>query len=111
MTLTAHENGTSPMRQAAEAAEAATGLRAEIIWGVLMISPTPRFKHARVINVINEQLMSALPEGLEAFQVASVALPCDPDDHATTGRRLTPAGARTVRASFRCRRRRTRPRR
>ncbi|MCH6161886.1 Uma2 family endonuclease [Streptomyces marispadix] len=27
--------------------------------------------------------MSALPEGLEAFQVASVALPNDPDDYAT----------------------------
>lgn len=83
MTLTAHEHGTSPMRLAAEAAEEATGLRAEIIWGVLMMSPTPRFKHARVINVIYEQLMSALPEGLEAFQVASVALPYDPDDYAT----------------------------
>jgi Uma2 family endonuclease len=82
VTLTAHEHGTSPMRQAAEVAEEATGLRAEIIWGVLMMSPTP-FKHARVINVINEQLMSALPEGLEAFQVASVALPYDPDDYAT----------------------------
>ncbi|OEV03402.1 hypothetical protein AN216_11800 [Streptomyces oceani] len=71
------------LRRAAELAEEATGLRAEIIRGVLMMSPTPRLKHARVINVINRQLVPALPAELETFQVASLALPRDPEDYAT----------------------------
>jgi Uma2 family endonuclease len=83
VTAMLSERGMTPLRRAAEAAEEASGLRAEIIRGVLMMSPTPRIKHARVINAIYDQLRPALPEGLEAFQVTSVALPYDPDDYAT----------------------------
>ncbi len=83
MPLTIPEADMSSLRQAAEAAEEATGLRAEIIRGVLMMSPSPRGKHARVINVLVRQLLPTLPEGLEAFQVASLGLPHDPDDYAT----------------------------
>jgi Uma2 family endonuclease len=83
VTAMLSERGMTPLRRAAEAAEEATGLRAEIIRGVLMMSPTPRIKHARVINAVYDQLRSSLPEGLEAFQVTSVALPYDPDDYAT----------------------------
>jgi len=56
MTLTAPETGMSPLRRAAEAAEEATGLRAEIIRGLLMMSPTPPGKHAGTINVVYDQL-------------------------------------------------------
>lgn len=83
MTLTIPEADMSSLRQAAEAAEEATGLRAEIIRGILMMSPTPRGKHARVVNVLVRQLFAALPEGWENYQVASLGLPHDPDDYAT----------------------------
>lgn len=83
MTLTIPEADMSSLRQAAEAAEEATGLRAEIIRGVLMMSPTPRLKHALVINALYDQLKPALPEGWVPLQVASVPLPQDPDDYAT----------------------------
>ncbi|WP_237322985.1 Uma2 family endonuclease [Streptomyces sp. JJ36] len=73
----------SMLRKAAEAAEEATGLRAEIIRGVLMMSPTPRLKHAHIINAIYDQLRPALPEGYEPLQVASLSLPHDPEDYAT----------------------------
>jgi Uma2 family endonuclease len=71
------------LRRAAEAAEEASGLRAEIIRGVLMMSPTPRGQHAGIINVIAKQLYTQLPDHLDAFQVASVCMPGDPDDYAT----------------------------
>ncbi|MCU4749137.1 Uma2 family endonuclease [Streptomyces sp. G-5] len=73
----------TPLRRAAEAAEDASGLRAEIIRGVLMMSPTPRGKHAGIINKLYDQLRPALPDGLQPFQVASIALPHDPDDYAS----------------------------
>jgi Uma2 family endonuclease len=73
----------SRLRRTAEAAEEATGLHAEIIRGVLMMSPTPRGKHAKVVNAVIRQLLPVLPDDLDAFQMASVALPHDPDDYAT----------------------------
>ncbi|MBO8188502.1 Uma2 family endonuclease [Streptomyces spirodelae] len=83
MNMTVPERGMTGLRRTAEAAEEATGLRAEIIRGVLMMSPTPRGKHAKVVNVVERQLLPVLPDGLDAFQLASVALPHDPDDYAT----------------------------
>lgn len=83
MTLTSPERDMTPLRKAAEAAEAASGLRAEIIRGVLMMSPTPRGRHAGIVNRLYNQLLPALREGLEPFQVASVPMPGDPDDYAT----------------------------
>jgi Uma2 family endonuclease len=71
------------LRHKAEAAEEASGLRAEIIRGILMMSPSPTGKHAGIINKLLKQLLPALPERLEAFQNASLALPHDPDDYAT----------------------------
>jgi Uma2 family endonuclease len=70
-------------RRTAEAAEKATGLRAEIIRGVLMMSPSPSGKHAGIINKLLRQLLPFLPEHLEPFHNASLALPHDPDDYAT----------------------------
>jgi Uma2 family endonuclease len=92
MTLASPERGMSPLRKAAEAAEEATGLRAEIIRGILMMSPTPRGKHAGIINSLYDQLRPALPEGLRPFQVASVALPGDRDDYATPDLLVCDAG-------------------
>ncbi len=83
MTLTSLERGMTPLRKAAEAAEEATGLRAEIIRGILMMSPTLRGKHAGIINDLYDQLRPALPDRLRPFQVASVPMPDDPDDYAT----------------------------
>jgi Uma2 family endonuclease len=82
----------TPLRKAAEAAEEASGLRAEIIRGVLMMSPTPRGKHAGVVNAISRQLIAALPPHLDVFQVASVPLPDDPDDYATPDLMVCDAG-------------------
>lgn len=92
MTLMSPERGMTTLRKAAEAAEKASGLRAEIIRGVLMMSPTPRGKHAGIINVINKQMLGALPSHLDAFQVSSVSMPGDPDDYATPDLLVCDAG-------------------
>ncbi|MFH8371504.1 Uma2 family endonuclease [Streptomyces sp. NPDC018031] len=92
MTLATPENGMSPLRRAAEAAEEATGLRAEIIRGVLMMSPALRGKHAGIINELYDQLRPALPEHLRPFQVASLPLPYDRDDYATPDLLVCDAG-------------------
>ncbi|MFI8926737.1 Uma2 family endonuclease [Streptomyces sp. NPDC053474] len=83
MTLTSPERAMTRLRKAAEAAEEASGLRAEIIRGVLMMSPTPRGKHAKAINDLYDRLRPVLPEHLSAFQVSSVCMPDNPDDYAT----------------------------
>jgi Uma2 family endonuclease len=92
MTLTTPERDMTPLRKAAEAAEEATGLRAEIIRGVLMMSPTPRGKHAGIINDLYDQLRPAVPEHVRPFQVASVAMAGDPDDYATPDLLVCDAG-------------------
>jgi Uma2 family endonuclease len=92
MPLMHSERGITPLRRAAEEAEKASGLRAEIIRGVLMMSPTPRGKHAGIINALTKQLIAVLPSHLDCFQVASVSLPGDPDDYATPGLMVRDAG-------------------
>jgi Uma2 family endonuclease len=72
------------LREAAEAIEAVTGLRVQIVGGKLVMSPTPRGKHAGVVKRLRRQLESAvLPEGLDVYEVSSIALPEDPDDYVT----------------------------
>jgi Uma2 family endonuclease len=83
MTMTTPERVMTPLRKAAEAAEEASGLRAEIIHGILMMSPTPRGKHAGIITDLFAQLLPVLPADLAPYQVASLPLPHDPDDYAT----------------------------
>ncbi|MFB7895092.1 Uma2 family endonuclease [Streptomyces xiamenensis] len=83
MTPMTANPGMTPLRRAAEAAEDASGLRAEIIRGVLMMSRTPCGKHNGIITDLFRQLIPALPEHLLPFPVSSVALPHDPDDYAT----------------------------
>lgn len=71
------------LRETAEKIEELTGLRVQVLGGSLVMSPTPRGKHAGVIARLRRQLESALPEGLAAYEVSSIALPDDPDDYAT----------------------------
>jgi Uma2 family endonuclease len=82
----------TPLRRAAEAAENASGLRAEIIRGVVMMSPPPPGKHAGIINALSKQLISALPGHLDRFQVAAAPMPDDPDDYAAPDLMVCDAG-------------------
>ncbi|WP_225098102.1 Uma2 family endonuclease [Streptomyces sp. CoH27] len=81
-------NGPPPrpgnLRQVAEKIEEATGLRVQIVGGKLVMSPTPRGKHAGVVKRLRRQLEGAsLPDGLDVYEVSSIALPDDPDDYVT----------------------------
>ncbi|WP_079054588.1 Uma2 family endonuclease [Streptomyces graminilatus] len=50
----------------------------------LVVSPTPPGKHAGVVKQVRRQLEAvALPDGLDVYEVSSIALPGDPDDYAT----------------------------
>ncbi|MBA4865552.1 Uma2 family endonuclease [Streptomyces sp. PSKA54] len=71
------------LREVAEKLEEATGLRVQIVGGKLVMSPTPRGKHAGVVVRLRRQLGEALPEGLAAYEMSSIALPDDPDDYVT----------------------------
>ncbi|MFG2027566.1 Uma2 family endonuclease [Streptomyces sp. NPDC048825] len=71
------------LREIAEKIEGATGLRVQIVGGKLVMSPTPRGKHAGVVWQLRQQLDGVLPEGLGAFEMSSIALPEDPDDYVT----------------------------
>lgn len=72
------------LREIAEKIEDATGLRVQILGGKLVVSPTPRGKHAGVVKQLRRQLEAAvLPDGLDVYEVSSIALPEDPDDYAT----------------------------
>ncbi|WP_327696470.1 Uma2 family endonuclease [Streptomyces sp. NBC_00459] len=72
------------LREIAERIEDATGLRVQILGGKLVMSPTPRGKHAGVVKQVRRQLEAvALPDGLDVYEVSSIALPEDPDDYAT----------------------------
>ncbi|MFR0353505.1 Uma2 family endonuclease [Streptomyces sediminimaris] len=72
------------LREVAEEIEAATGLRAQIMGGKLVMSPTPGGKHAGVVRRLRRQLEDGvLPEGLDMYEVSSIALPDDPDDYVT----------------------------
>ncbi|WP_232838727.1 Uma2 family endonuclease [Streptomyces geranii] len=75
---------TGAEAEAAEKVEAATGLRVQILGGKFVTSPTPRGKHAGVVKQLRRQLeAAALPDGLDVYEVSSIALPDDPDDYAT----------------------------
>ncbi|WP_308295530.1 Uma2 family endonuclease [Streptomyces sp. MUM 178J] len=71
------------LREVAEQIEASTGLRVEIIGGSLVMSPTPRGKHAGTIRRLRIQIEPRLPASLAPYEMSSVALPEDPDDYAT----------------------------
>jgi Uma2 family endonuclease len=71
------------LRALAERAEVATGLRAEIIDGEIMLSPRPRGKHFGVLRRLRNQLEAQLPPHLASGEVISLAMPAGADDYAT----------------------------
>ncbi|MGP4052420.1 Uma2 family endonuclease [Streptomyces sp. 2A115] len=79
------------LREIAEKIEDATGLRVQIVGGKLVMSPSPRGKHAGVVVRLRRQLESVLPEGLGAYEVSSIALPGEPDDYVTPDLIVLPA--------------------
>lgn len=83
MTLPVLHPRPGNLREVAEQIEASTGLRVEIIGGSLVMSPTPRGKHAGTIRRLRVQIEPRLPEGMAPYEMSSVAMPEDPDDYAT----------------------------
>lgn len=71
------------LREVAERIEEATGLRVQVLGGKLVMSPTPRGKHAGVIRGLRLEIEPALPDGSGAYEVSSVMMPDDRDDYAT----------------------------
>lgn len=67
-------------------------MRAEIIRGVLMMSPPRRGRQAGIINKLCGQLRPALPDQLRPYQVASVSMPDNKDDYATPDLLVCDAG-------------------
>ena len=57
-----------------------------------MMSPTPRGKHAGIINELYDHLRPALPDHLRPYQAASVSMPDDRDDYATPDLLVCDAG-------------------
>lgn len=55
------------------------GYRTEIIEGSLVVSPTPSYRHARIIRSIERLLDRNGPEGLESLQWVTVEIPQDED--------------------------------
>lgn len=91
MTLAPMRLHAGSLREAAEKIEDATGLRVEIIGGVLMMSPTPRGKHGGVVYRLAKMIRQGLPENLVAIQMASLDRPDDPDDYVTPDLLVGPA--------------------
>ncbi|MFF2142558.1 Uma2 family endonuclease [Kitasatospora sp. NPDC058190] len=71
------------LRDVAEEIEQSTGLRVQIIGGTLVISPTPRGKHAGTVKRLSRQLDAKLPAGLGAYEVSSINMPDNAEDYAT----------------------------
>ncbi|WP_017541021.1 Uma2 family endonuclease [Nocardiopsis halophila] len=90
MTLPVMHPRPGNLRQVAESIEASTGLRVEIIGGSLVMSPTPRGKHAGTIRRLRVQIESHLPADLAPYEVTSIALPEDEDDYATPDLTILP---------------------
>ncbi|MFE2727873.1 Uma2 family endonuclease [Kitasatospora sp. NPDC059327] len=71
------------LRDAAEEIERSTGLHVQIIGGTLVMSPTPRGKHAGTVRRLRIQLDPRLPSGLGAFEVSSILMPDNDEDYVT----------------------------
>ncbi|MFB7127848.1 Uma2 family endonuclease [Kitasatospora xanthocidica] len=71
------------LRDVAEEIEQRTGLRVQIIGGTLVMSPTPRGKHAGTVQVLRDQLIPKLPKDLRVYENSSICMPDNEDDYAT----------------------------
>lgn len=83
MTPPAPGRRPGSLRAAAEAIEASSRLRVEVIGGGLVVSPPHRGKHAGTIRRLRVRMEPLLPSGLAPYEVSSIALPGDEDDYAT----------------------------
>ncbi len=83
MTVPAMHPRPGHLRAVAEKIERATGLRVEILGGSLVMSPTPRGKHAGTIRRLRQQIEVRMRAGLAAYEVSSVQMPGDNDDYCT----------------------------
>ena len=71
------------LREVAEKIEEATGLRVQVLGGKLVMSPTPRGKHAKVIYLLEQVIRPQLPPELVAVEMSSIEMPDEPDDYVT----------------------------
>jgi Uma2 family endonuclease len=71
------------LREVAEEIEEATGLRVQVLGGKLVMSPTPRGKHAGVVYELEELIRPKLPRALVATEMSSIEMPDEPDDFVT----------------------------
>ncbi|MET7480942.1 Uma2 family endonuclease [Streptomyces sp. NPDC005648] len=71
------------LREVAEKIEEATGLRVQVLGGKLVMSPTPRGKHAKVVHLLEDMVRPKLPAELVAVEMASVEMPDELDDFVT----------------------------
>ncbi|BCK54130.1 Uma2 family endonuclease [Nocardia wallacei] len=83
MTVPALHPRPGNLRAVAEEIERATGLRAEILRGTLVMSPPPRGKHVGTVRRLRQQLEPRMPEGLAPYEVSSISMPDDEDDYCT----------------------------
>lgn len=80
------------LRDVAEQIEEATGLRVQVLGGSLVMSPTPRGKHAGVIYRLEEAIRPTLSGALVAAESVSIEMPDDSDDYVTPDLTVCPAG-------------------
>lgn len=83
MTVPAMRPRPGNLRAVAEQIQQATGLRVEILGGSLVMSPTPRGKHAGSIRRIRQQLEAQMRPGSATYEVTSIPMPGDDDDYCT----------------------------
>ncbi|MFG3253772.1 Uma2 family endonuclease [Streptomyces sp. NPDC048172] len=84
MALPALHPSPGNLREVAEEIERSMGgLHVEILGGKIVMSPTPRGKHAGTVRRIRRQLAPGMPDGTDAYEVSSIAMPDDPDDYCT----------------------------
>ncbi|GAB2498438.1 Uma2 family endonuclease [Nocardiopsis aegyptia] len=50
------------------------GYRSEIIDGSIIVSPTPTFRHSKIIRRLERALDRSMPEGLEAYQTLTLEI-------------------------------------
>ncbi|MFJ8858807.1 Uma2 family endonuclease [Streptomyces sp. NPDC102451] len=80
------------LREVAESIEQATGLRVQVVGGSVVMSPTPRGKHAGVIYRLEQTIRPKLPPELVAAEAVSVEMPDDADDYVTPDLTVCPSG-------------------
>lgn len=68
------DNVQAELVELADSIDLPPGYRAEIINGSIVVSPTPTYRHARIVNIVDKALALEIGNGLEAVQVVTVEL-------------------------------------